>query len=94
MQTVMMVEQILLRIPNYVESFLLFCGYPADSVHSAFDKALGLYRDYGRIGLINLAIFILHNNMNITYLDIHIYDLDILEDSSLRTLCHNSYSVS
>jgi hypothetical protein len=42
MQTVMMVEQMSLRISNYVESFLLFCGYPADTVHGAFDKALGI----------------------------------------------------
>ena len=42
MQTVMLVEQMSLPVPNYGEAYLLFCGFPADRVHSAVDKALGV----------------------------------------------------
>jgi glyceraldehyde-3-phosphate dehydrogenase (NAD(P)+) (phosphorylating) len=42
MQTVMLVEQMSLPVPNYVEAYLLFCGFPADKVHSSVDKALGV----------------------------------------------------
>jgi glyceraldehyde-3-phosphate dehydrogenase (NAD(P)) len=42
MQTVMLVEQMSIAVPNYVEAYLLFCGFPADRVHSSVDKALGV----------------------------------------------------
>ena len=42
MQTVMLVEQMSLPVPNYVEAYLLFCGFPADKVHSSVDGALGV----------------------------------------------------
>ena len=42
MQTVMLVEQMSLPVPNYVEAYLLFCGFPADKVHSSVDRALGV----------------------------------------------------
>lgn len=42
MQTVMLVEQMSLPVPNYAEAFLLFCGFPSDRVHSSVDKALGV----------------------------------------------------
>jgi glyceraldehyde-3-phosphate dehydrogenase (NAD(P)) len=42
MQTVMLVEQMSLPVPNYAEAFLLFCGFPADRVHSSVDGALGV----------------------------------------------------
>jgi glyceraldehyde-3-phosphate dehydrogenase (NAD(P)) len=42
MQTVMLVEQMSLPVPNYVEAYLLFCGFPADMVHSSVDEALGV----------------------------------------------------
>lgn len=42
LQTVMLVEQMSLPVPNYVEAYLLFCGFPADRVHSSVDKALGV----------------------------------------------------
>jgi glyceraldehyde-3-phosphate dehydrogenase (NAD(P)) len=42
LQTVMFVEQMSLPVPNYVEAYLLFCGFPADRVHSSVDKALGV----------------------------------------------------
>jgi glyceraldehyde-3-phosphate dehydrogenase (NAD(P)) len=42
LQTVMLVEQMSLPVPNYVEAYLLFCGFPADRVHGSVDKALGV----------------------------------------------------
>jgi glyceraldehyde-3-phosphate dehydrogenase (NAD(P)) len=42
MQTVMLVEQMSLPVPNYVEAYLLFCKFPPSDVHSAVDKALGV----------------------------------------------------
>lgn len=42
MQTIMLVEQMSLPVPNYAEAFLLFCGFPSDRVHSSVDKALGV----------------------------------------------------
>jgi glyceraldehyde-3-phosphate dehydrogenase (NAD(P)) len=42
MQTVMLVEQMSLPVPNYVEAYLLFCGFPAERVHDSVDKALGV----------------------------------------------------
>jgi glyceraldehyde-3-phosphate dehydrogenase (NAD(P)) len=41
MQTVSMVEQMSIAVPNHVESYLLSCGYPAASVHELVDKTLG-----------------------------------------------------
>jgi glyceraldehyde-3-phosphate dehydrogenase (NAD(P)) len=41
LQTVSMVEQMSIAVPNHVESYLLSAGYPADAVHSTVDKALG-----------------------------------------------------
>jgi glyceraldehyde-3-phosphate dehydrogenase (NAD(P)) len=40
LQTVMLVEQMSLPVPNYVEAYLLFCGFPADKVHDSVDRAL------------------------------------------------------
>jgi len=42
MQTVMLVEQMSLPVPNYVEAYLLFCKFPASRVHESVDKALGV----------------------------------------------------
>ncbi len=42
MQTVMLVEQMSVPVPNYVEAYLLFCGFPADRVHGSVDRALGV----------------------------------------------------
>jgi len=42
MQTVMLVEQMSMAVPNYVEAYLLFHGFPAERVHSSVDKALGI----------------------------------------------------
>jgi glyceraldehyde-3-phosphate dehydrogenase (NAD(P)) len=42
LQTVMLVEQMSLPVPNYVEAYLLFCGFPAEQVHSSVDRALGV----------------------------------------------------
>lgn len=42
MQTIMLVEQMSLPVPNYAEAFLLFCGFPSDRVHSSVDRALGV----------------------------------------------------
>jgi glyceraldehyde-3-phosphate dehydrogenase (NAD(P)) len=42
LQTVMLVEQMSLPVPNYVEAYLLFCGFSADRVHGSVDKALGI----------------------------------------------------
>jgi len=41
MQTVSMVEQMSIAVPNHVESYLLSCGYPAEKVHEMVDKSLG-----------------------------------------------------
>jgi glyceraldehyde-3-phosphate dehydrogenase (NAD(P)) len=41
MQTVSMVEQMSIAVPNHVESYLLSCGYPAAGVHELVDKTLG-----------------------------------------------------
>ncbi len=41
LQTILLVEQMSLPVPNYVEAYLLFCGFPADKVHASVDKALG-----------------------------------------------------
>jgi glyceraldehyde-3-phosphate dehydrogenase (NAD(P)) len=41
LQIVMMVEQMSLPVPNYVEAYLMFSGYSADQVHSRVDKGLG-----------------------------------------------------
>jgi glyceraldehyde-3-phosphate dehydrogenase (NAD(P)) len=42
LQTVMLVEQMSLPVPNYAEAYLLFCGFPAEQVHSSVDRALGV----------------------------------------------------
>lgn len=42
LQTVMLVEQMSLPVPNYVEAYLLFCGFPANRVHDSVDRALGV----------------------------------------------------
>jgi glyceraldehyde-3-phosphate dehydrogenase (NAD(P)) len=42
MQTVSMVEQMSIAVPNHVESYLLSVGYPAADVHSLVDKTLGV----------------------------------------------------
>ncbi len=42
LQTILLVEQMSIPVPNYVEAYLLFCGFPADRVHSSVDKALGV----------------------------------------------------
>ena len=42
MQVVMLVEQMSIPVPNYAEAYLLFCGFPADKVHSAVDRALSV----------------------------------------------------
>jgi glyceraldehyde-3-phosphate dehydrogenase (NAD(P)) len=42
LQTVMLVEQMSLPVPNYVEAYLLFCGFPAERVHDSVDRALGV----------------------------------------------------
>ena len=36
-QTVMLVEQMSLPVPNYVEAYLLFCGFSSGRVHDAVD---------------------------------------------------------
>jgi glyceraldehyde-3-phosphate dehydrogenase (NAD(P)) len=41
MQAVLMVEQMSIPVPNYVEAYLLFCGFSAEKVHEAVDKDLG-----------------------------------------------------
>ena len=40
LQTVSMVEQMSIAVPNHVESYLLSAGYPAADVHSLVDRAL------------------------------------------------------
>jgi len=42
MQTVSMVEQMSIAVPNHVESYLLSAGYPAADVHSLVDRTLGV----------------------------------------------------
>ncbi len=42
LQTVSMVEQMSIAVPNHVESYLLSAGYPAADVHSLVDKSLGV----------------------------------------------------
>ena len=42
LQTILLVEQMSIPVPNYVEAFLLFAGFPGDRVHSSVDKALGV----------------------------------------------------
>ncbi len=41
LQTVSMVEQMSIAVPNHVESYLLSAGYPSADVHSLVDKTLG-----------------------------------------------------
>jgi glyceraldehyde-3-phosphate dehydrogenase (NAD(P)) len=42
LQTVSMVEQMSIAVPNHVESYLLSAGYPATDVHALVDKSLGI----------------------------------------------------
>ncbi len=42
LQTVSMVEQMSIAVPNHVESYLLSCGYPAADIHAFVDKTLGV----------------------------------------------------
>jgi glyceraldehyde-3-phosphate dehydrogenase (NAD(P)) len=42
LQTVSMVEQMSIAVPNHVESYLLSCGYPAADVHAFVDKSMGV----------------------------------------------------
>ncbi len=42
LQTVMMVEQMSMAVPNYVEAYLMFGGFPEDKAHGSVDKALGV----------------------------------------------------
>jgi glyceraldehyde-3-phosphate dehydrogenase (NAD(P)) len=42
LQTVSMVEQMSIAVPNHVESYLLSAGYPAAEVHSLVDRSLGI----------------------------------------------------
>ncbi len=42
LQTVSMVEQMSIAVPNHVESYLLSAGYPAAEVHSLVDKSMGV----------------------------------------------------
>lgn len=42
LQTVSMVEQMSIAVPNHVESYLLSAGYPAAEVHSLVDRSLGV----------------------------------------------------
>ena len=42
LQTVSMVEQMSIAVPNHVESYLLSAGYPAAEVHAMVDKTLGV----------------------------------------------------
>ena len=41
LQTVSMVEQMSIAVPNHVESYLLSAGYPAADVHGIVDRTLG-----------------------------------------------------
>ncbi|MGV8175068.1 MAG: glyceraldehyde-3-phosphate dehydrogenase [Methanothrix sp.] len=42
LQTVSMVEQMSIAVPNHVESYLLSAGYPASDVHALVDRTLGV----------------------------------------------------
>lgn len=42
LQTVSMVEQMSIAVPNHVESYMLSAGYPAADVHSIVDRTLGV----------------------------------------------------
>ena len=42
LQTVSMVEQMSIAVPNHVESYLLSAGYPSADVHSLVDRTLGV----------------------------------------------------
>jgi len=42
LQTVSMVEQMSIAVPNHVESYLLSCGYPAADIHAFVDKIMGI----------------------------------------------------
>ncbi len=42
LQTVSMVEQMSIAVPNHVESYLLSCGYPAAEIHAFVDKTMGV----------------------------------------------------
>lgn len=42
LQTVSMVEQMSIAVPNHVESYMLAAGFPADKVHGTVDKAIGV----------------------------------------------------
>jgi glyceraldehyde-3-phosphate dehydrogenase (NAD(P)+) (phosphorylating) len=42
LQTVSMVEQMSIAVPNHAESYLLNVGYPTDDVHQLVDKTLGI----------------------------------------------------
>jgi glyceraldehyde-3-phosphate dehydrogenase (NAD(P)) len=42
MQTVSMVEQMSIAVPNHVESYLLSAGYSSSDVHELVDKTLGV----------------------------------------------------
>ena len=42
LQTVSLVEQMSIAVPNHVESYLLAAGHPADNVHSLVDQSLGV----------------------------------------------------
>jgi glyceraldehyde-3-phosphate dehydrogenase (NAD(P)) len=42
LQTVSMVEQMSIAVPNHVESYLLSAGYPTSDVHALVDKSLGI----------------------------------------------------
>lgn len=42
LQTVSLVEQMSIAVPNHVESYLLSAGYPAADVHALVDRALGI----------------------------------------------------
>lgn len=42
LQTVSMVEQMSIAVPNHVESYLLSCGYPAADIHAFVDRSLGI----------------------------------------------------
>jgi glyceraldehyde-3-phosphate dehydrogenase (NAD(P)) len=42
LQTVSMVEQMSIAVPNHVESYLLNVGYPLDDVHELVDRTLGI----------------------------------------------------
>ena len=42
LQSVSMVEQMSIAVPNHVESYLLSAGYPAAEVHSLVDRTLGI----------------------------------------------------